>query len=463
MPACTSSTAGSFNAEDLVLARFHLAHHARRPPPSSTSMPITSQAWGRPSRAATSDAVTPQPRSSDCEPVRTRSKGSRADRRGERARGRHRVAGDERGVMQVGCSVGAQGERFAQRLAHPLGAEAEHHDLAAGLLLDLERRLERALVALVDDEREVLLLDPRTLLVEAQAGLGVGHLLDADRDLHGFVRRAAREAGAYHLDRPVLVPARPSCYLLRRNDECRYTYLSSACSRRHQAPRISVVWELFLDAGPVDKFVLALLVFFSLVSWGIILSKGFQFRRADQQTRRFLEIFRTSKRFSEVNTAAANHSASPLVGTLPVRLRRDRRSGEGGAGRGQTIRRATASGRWPPSSARCAGRVGVELHVLTRSTQFLATTAAAAPFIGLFGTVWGILQAFNDIGITGSTSITAVAPGIAGALINTAAGLVAAIPALVAYNTFSTRVRRMREEMEDFVLEFMNLTERNFT
>ena len=107
--------------------------------------------------------------------------------------------------------------------------------------------------------------------------------------------------------------------------------------------------------------------------------------------------------------------------------------------------------------------LAVELDVLTRSTQFLATTAAACPFIGLFGTVWGIMKAFNDIGITGSTSITAVAPGIAGALINTAAGLAAAIPALVAYNTFSTRVKRLRGEMEDFVLEFMNLTERNFT
>ena len=221
------------------------------------------------------------------------------------------------------------------------------------------------------------------------------------------------------------------------------------------------IWELFLDATLVDKFILLTLLFFSLVSWGIILSKSLQFRKADRHSRRFLEIFRTSKRFSEVNAAASNHAASPLVGLfqsgyveIDAQVKAAQQDGDASRYRirsmnaiERTLRRALA----------------VELHVLTRSTQFLATTAAAAPFIGLFGTVWGIMKAFNDIGITGSTSITAVAPGIAGALINTAAGLAAAIPALVAYNTFSTRVKRLRGEMEDFVLEFMNLTERNFT
>ena len=94
---------------------------------------------------------------------------------------------------------------------------------------------------------------------------------------------------------------------------------------------------------------------------------------------------------------------------------------------------------------------------------FLATTAAATPFIGLFGTVWGIMVAFGDIGLTGSTSLAVVAPGIAEALVNTAAGLAAAIPALVGYNYFGTRLRALRAEMEDFILEFMNLSERNFT
>ena len=105
----------------------------------------------------------------------------------------------------------------------------------------------------------------------------------------------------------------------------------------------------------------------------------------------------------------------------------------------------------------------IEASRLSRYVPFLATTAAATPFIGLFGTVWGIMVSFAAIGSTGSTSITAVAPGISEALINTAAGLFAAIPALLAYNAFVQRLRGARGEMEDFTLEFLNLTERNFT
>jgi biopolymer transport protein TolQ len=104
----------------------------------------------------------------------------------------------------------------------------------------------------------------------------------------------------------------------------------------------------------------------------------------------------------------------------------------------------------------------IEAARLSKYLPFLATTAAASPFIGLFGTVWGIMDAFATIGATATTSITSVAPGISEALINTAAGLFAAIPALLAYNHFVQRMRQARGEMEDFTLEFLNLTERNF-
>jgi biopolymer transport protein TolQ len=107
--------------------------------------------------------------------------------------------------------------------------------------------------------------------------------------------------------------------------------------------------------------------------------------------------------------------------------------------------------------------LAVELAAAQRGLAVLATTAAAAPFIGLFGTVWGIMRAFEDIGRTGSTSLVAVAPGIAEALVNTAAGLAAAIPALMAFNYFSLELRRVRALLEDFLLEFLNLAERNFT
>ena len=104
----------------------------------------------------------------------------------------------------------------------------------------------------------------------------------------------------------------------------------------------------------------------------------------------------------------------------------------------------------------------IESARLSRHLPFLATTAAATPFIGLFGTVWGIMDSFAAIGTMGTTSITAVAPGISEALINTAAGLFAAVPALLAYNHFVQRLRQARGEMDDFTLEFLNLTERNF-
>jgi len=104
----------------------------------------------------------------------------------------------------------------------------------------------------------------------------------------------------------------------------------------------------------------------------------------------------------------------------------------------------------------------IETARLTRQLPFLATTAAVTPFIGLFGTVWGIMEAFSTIGVMQTTSITAVAPGISEALINTAAGLFAAIPALLFYNHFLQRLRQARGDMEDFTLEFLNLTERNF-
>jgi len=104
----------------------------------------------------------------------------------------------------------------------------------------------------------------------------------------------------------------------------------------------------------------------------------------------------------------------------------------------------------------------IESARLSRYLPFLATTASATPFIGLFGTVWGIMEAFATIGSSGTTSITAVAPGISEALINTAAGLFAAVPALLAYNHFVQKMRSARGEMDDFTLEFLNLTERNF-
>jgi biopolymer transport protein TolQ len=226
----------------------------------------------------------------------------------------------------------------------------------------------------------------------------------------------------------------------------------------------SKIVDLFLGTSPMGKGVFVLLAVFSLVSWTIMLGKYFQLMRSNRHSAKFLEIFRKSRKFSEVNAATSRHVASPLVGLfqagyveIDTQVKAKREDESAGAAGRYRIKSLTAVER----SLRRA--LAIEIALLAKGTAFLATTAAASPFIGLFGTVWGIMQAFNDIGTTGSTSIVAVAPGIAESLVNTAAGLAAAIPALVGYNYFGARLRGMRAEMEDFILEFLNLTERNFT
>lgn len=229
-------------------------------------------------------------------------------------------------------------------------------------------------------------------------------------------------------------------------------------------PGRPTLWQLFMESSPMAKVILAVLVLFSLGSWAIMIGKLAQMRSADRQSVQFLETFHRSQRFSEVNALAGKLHASPLVGIFQAgyaeidsqikNAPEPERPGE---------KRAYRITSLPALQRTLARAVNVEVQGIARWVPFLATTASASPFIGLFGTVWGIMVAFNDIGLSGSTSIVAVAPGIAEALINTAAGLSAAIPALIGYNYFSQRTRQLRSRMEDFVLEFLNLAERNFT
>jgi biopolymer transport protein TolQ len=221
--------------------------------------------------------------------------------------------------------------------------------------------------------------------------------------------------------------------------------------------------DFFRQAGPMAKAILALLALMSLGSWAIMIGKLVQLRRADQQSERFLEAFHRSQRFSEVNAQAGKLRSSPLVGIFQAGYAEIDGQIKNAQGPDAGERKAYRITSLPALQRTLTRSASVEVQTLARWVTFLATTAAAAPFIGLFGTVWGIMDAFRDIGLTGSTSIVAVAPGIAEALINTAAGLGAAIPALVGYNYFSHRVRLMRSRLEDFALEFLNLAERNFT
>jgi len=225
--------------------------------------------------------------------------------------------------------------------------------------------------------------------------------------------------------------------------------------------------RLILDSSWLSLGVLLILLTFSAISWGITLYKIAVYRRAARQTASFLDVFRKSSKFSEVQAVCPSLKESPIVGLFQA----------GYAELNSQLRPPT-----PADSAKPAAPAGrptlrsldsvdrallrattVELAKLERHVPFLATVASITPFIGLFGTVWGIMSSFNSIGIAGSSSLGVVAPGIAEALIATAAGLFAAIPAVYFYNHFTQRVKECAGVMEDFSLEFLNICERNFT
>ena len=214
------------------------------------------------------------------------------------------------------------------------------------------------------------------------------------------------------------------------------------------------LWTAFLHTGVAGKAVLTILLLFSVLSWATMIVVAQRFRRSAEASRRFMSHFRKAKRLADVQAATGPLAQSSLVGLFKAGYAEI----EAQIAHGDTkIRSLDAVERSLIRATR------IESSRLQRFVPFLATTAAATPFIGLFGTVWGIMDAFLNMGTTGTTSITAVAPGISEALINTAAGLFAAVPALLAYNHFVQRMRQARGQMEDFTLEFLNLTERNFT
>ena len=216
------------------------------------------------------------------------------------------------------------------------------------------------------------------------------------------------------------------------------------------------LWTAFLHTGLVGKAVLAILLLFSILSWATMLLIWRRFTASAAASRRFIAAFRKAKRLVDVQQVTSTAAHSSLVGLFKAGYAEIEAQIAHAQG-GQTVRSLDSVERSLLRASR------IESARLSRHLPFLATTAGATPFIGLFGTVWGIMDAFATIGMSGTTSITAVAPGISEALINTAAGLFAAVPALLAYNHFVQKLRQARGEMDDFTLEFLNLTERNFT
>ncbi|MDP2167106.1 MAG: protein TolQ [Thermodesulfovibrionales bacterium] len=199
------------------------------------------------------------------------------------------------------------------------------------------------------------------------------------------------------------------------------------------------VLTLILNAGYVVKGVLAVLMFFSVVSWAIIFFKRRHLSQAKKETAQFMRAYMTSKDLKELLAASKRLNISPIANVFKAvsaePLHRDTQEVR------RMLRRYEA----------------LETAKLDRHLNFLATTGSTTPFIGLFGTVWGIMNSFRGIGAAGSASLAVVAPGIAEALIATALGLLAAIPAVIAYNYYLSRVRGMIIEMEDFSEDLLEL------
>lgn len=207
--------------------------------------------------------------------------------------------------------------------------------------------------------------------------------------------------------------------------------------------------EMLSNTGPVAKLVLLVLLVFSILSWAIILTKWSLLRRARTQSGRFVRAFRKAQRLQDVAAVADQFRPSPLVGVF-----------EGGF---EELKRQLASvGVLRNMTAIQRGmQIGAseEITRLERNMPWLAITAAASPFVGLFGTVWGIIDAFSGLGTAGAATLRAVAPGISEALITTAAGLAAAIPALIAYNLIGASIREFAARGDDFALEVLNAVE----
>jgi len=224
-------------------------------------------------------------------------------------------------------------------------------------------------------------------------------------------------------------------------------------------------WSLVAQSGPIAQAVLLILLFFSVLSWTIIIKKHKVYKEIEQQSVDFHEDFQKSSSLSEIYRECERYPMSPLAGIFKSGYQELNH-------RVQTAKNEEESSQEAQRQAVLMGISGLERTLrkaamaemmgMERSLNWLATTGAVTPFIGLFGTVVGIINAFQGLGQGSTITIQAVAPGISEALVATAAGLFAAIPAVIGYNHFISRLRHFGAEMDDFSVEFLNLIERSF-
>jgi len=222
------------------------------------------------------------------------------------------------------------------------------------------------------------------------------------------------------------------------------------------------VIDMVVNSGQVAKFVLALLFLFSVLAWGIMIAKMLTYRTVRNDSNRFMNIFMKNKSLDEILQASKGMRDCPVVRVFLAgyaEFESEFRVASAGE--------ATADSRFflekIDGIARAMERATAqEITRLERFLFFLATAGSTSPFIGLFGTVWGIMESFRAVGVSGAANIAIVAPGIAEALIATAAGLITAIPAVIGYNYFSHRAKVYATEMDNFTLDFLSLIEKNF-
>ncbi len=199
------------------------------------------------------------------------------------------------------------------------------------------------------------------------------------------------------------------------------------------------------DIGPIAIGVLVLLLLASLYSWTVIFGKWLTFRKATRQSRKFVRAFRKATRLNEIAALTAEYSASPLAQVFEDVYETYKRV-TGGSGPPRSLTPLERTAQTSASEA---------VTALERRMSWLATIGSTSPFVGLFGTVMGVVEAFHGIGVAGGGSLKAVAPGIAEALITTAAGLFVAVPAVVAYNQFTARVKVFAAAIDDFSRELL--------
>lgn len=212
--------------------------------------------------------------------------------------------------------------------------------------------------------------------------------------------------------------------------------------------------SLISETTPIGKLALGILLIFSIMSWAIIIFKLVEYSKARANAQKFVSYFRRTKNFSDINKYAGGSPNNPLAEIFKYgykELSLQIGATETGPARGVNLESLNRS---------LVRASNMEITRLERLNGFLATTASVTPFIGLFGTVWGIMSAFQEIGLQMNANLATVAPGIAEALIATALGLFAAIPAVIFYNLLLNKLKVLIATMEDFVLEFLNVSEK---